>query len=480
MPFENTEQVNRLFIQGQQHIEKNLIKKKFLPTNAYYGRIETGQFPKNSGITQRGHRLGRQAYPEDAPWRKLDQDECDSNVGDFEPTVIPSNGSDTYYWYPVAMDLRTDWIRIDELILNQFPEQEIAHIEDSLQRINRQVNEEFTRTWYTNACEFKWAGILPKEITPNDNCEQIICDGSDAFDDMWVFETFPDGQPNPNIIRVRLPYDQLYRISALSLDSLEEAVIRLERDGDYISESVMMFDTVIPDVRVSRQLQRQDDILNNNYKSVGGFSAGDLDRSLGHERAINNFAIRRDPQAFRYKVAPIADQTAPGSFDSSDPSTWAKLVRVFPFTRIKAQMGVKHVTNKEYLRADFAITNLFQKRVGRIEDLPDTSGYGTARKESGYASEGYFHWRNPDWVDNVKRNKGFWMACYRKAWHPRETELGHSFLHRLDHRIGLSFVKNPLTTAKCVDPVTQYQCLGVGISGENGANVVQGTRQTYS
>ena len=481
MPFTSCEQVNSLFIEGQQHIEKNLIKDKFVPTNAYYGRVPEGSFPTNSGLVQKGYRLARQAFPDDTRWRKLVQDGCDDNTCDFDPKVLPMNGSDSYEWYPVAMDLRTDWLCLDQFLYRQFPAEEIDHIEMGLRNINRYVNEEFTRAYYLNACQHKWVGILPPDsagasISGNDDCLQLLCGCDPTVDDtMWVFETFDDGLVNTNRLRVKMAANQLYRISALSLDQLDEAIIPLEREGNYIMDSVQMFDLVVPDLKVSRQLQTQDDILNRGYRAAGGYAPEMLDRKLGVFRAVGNYALRRDPYAMRFAPANTADQPSAASFDPNDPTTWALLIRVHPFVQVKKTLGVGHDVNREYTRAPFAISCLFQSEVGRVERMPDTTGYGTARKED-YRADGYFHWRNPDWQCNVKRNNGFWMACYRMAWHPRRTELGHAFLHRLDHRIKLVEVPCDIVTKLCNDPVSPYTCTGIAGTDENGANTVVSTR----
>ena len=478
MPFTSCAQVNNLFIEGQQYLERNLIKLKYKPTNVYYGRMPEGSFPMGSGMTQKGFKLARQAPPDEYAWRKLQQEQCTDNTCDFDPKVLPMNGSDTYEWYPVSMDLRTDWLCLDSFLFREFPEEELAHVELGLQNINQHVNEEFSRSWYLNSCDHKWLGLLPSQATEyNDaECEKILCGCDTTVDDtMWAFETFPDGLPNTSRLRVKMPYNQLYRISALSLGQLDEAIIPLEREGDYIMDSVQMFDAIVPDLKISRQLQRQDDIINRGYRSVGGYDPGMLNPKLGVMTNVGNYAIRRDPYAARYAPAAIADQPVPANFSDSDIETWALLIRVFPFKQEKKTLGVGHEPNKEYTRAPFSISTFWQPQVGKVEKLADTQGYGTARKED-YRAEGYFHWKNPDWQCNVKRNKGFWMACYRMAWHPRRTDLGHAFLHRLDHRIKLEAVDCDITTKLCDDPVSPYTCTGIAGTDQNGANVVTLTK----
>lgn len=480
MPFTSCEQVNQLFIEGQQHIEQNLIKDKFVPFNAYYGRIPEGSFPTNSGMTQKGYRLARQAFPDDTRWRKLVQEGCEDNTCDFDPKVLPMNGSDSYEYYPVAMDLRTDWLCLDNFLYRQFPAEEIDHIEMGLRNINKYVQEEFSRGYYLNSAVHKWAGILPVPTAglpeTSDECLKLLCGCDPTVDDtMWVFETFGDGLVNTNRVRVKMPVNQLPRISALSLDQLDEAIIPLEREGNYITTDIQMFDLVIPDLKVSRQLQQQDDIINRGYRSSGGFGPEALDRKLGIHRTVGNYALRRDPYAMRYAPAPLVDQPANGSFDAEDPATWAILVRVFPFKQAKKSLGVGHDPNPEYTKAPFAISTLFQPEVGRIERMPDTMGTGSAVKVD-YRADGYFHWKNPDWQCNVKRNNGFWMSHYRMAWHPRRTELGHAFLHRLDHRIKLVEVPCDITTKACNDPVSPYTCTGIAGTDEDGANTIVSTR----
>ena len=471
MAFENCEQVNTLFIQGQQHINRNLIKKKFVPSNAYFGRVPSGTFPTHSGFTQRGHRLHRQAPPKCQEWRKLEQDVCNTNLCDFDPETVPLNGSETYYWFPVQLDYKTDWLCLDSLIFNEFPEEEIAHIENHLQNVNREVNEEFARTWYTHHSANKWVGLLPCDTSlegaSGDACNQVLCGcNTESLNYAWQFETYDNGTPNSCRLRVQLPHDQLYRISAMSLDLLDEAIIQLQLDGDYIMDSIQMFDLVVPDLKVSRQLQRQDDTINGGYKSTGGYRAGDLDRSLGVQKVINNYALRYDNRALKYVPAQIADQPLPAAFDAADPDTWALLIRVNPYIPSKKEIGIGFDPNPEWQYAPFAVSNIFQPRVGAIEDVPGTNGMGSARKVDPKGDSGVFSWKNPDWTCNVKRNKGFWMASHRLAFHPREVELGHSFLHRLDHRLRLVEIGCDITTKLCEDEISPYCCSGVQLDTE--------------
>lgn len=474
MAFESCEQINTLFIQGQEHIERNLIKKKFLPSNAYYGRVANGTFPKRSGLTHRGHRLGRQAPPDEMQWRKIEQDVCNTNACDFDPQII-HNGSDTYNWSLLAFDLRTDWLCLDSLLFNEFPEEEIDHMEMSLQSINRYVYEEFARSRYTNLSEHKYVGLIPSGGQADDFCT------NEAVDAGWVFESYANGEVNPNRVRVRLASDEAGRISALSNDLLEQTVIRLQyEEASYIADGVLLYDLVLPDLRSSIQLAREEDEAGNFYKSRGGYQASDLDRDLGVQRVVGNFAHRYDRYAAKYYPAAAADQPEAAAFDETDPTTWLLLIRVQPYRQTAAEIGVKHVINDDYLNAPFAISNVFVKDVFRIESLPVEGGYGSAQR--GMASpEGRFEWRNPDWDCNLLRNKGFWLARYHVAAHPRMTELGHSFLHRIDNRVRLVEVPCDLGEAQCYDPVSPYCCDGLqgAEQCDGGENRVQSTKSAY-
>jgi hypothetical protein len=479
MAFESCEQVNTLFIQGQEHIERNLIKKKFVPANAYYGRMPSGSFPKNSGLTHRGHRLARQAPPDELNWRRVEQDVCNTNACDFDPDVI-HNGSDSYNWSLVAMDLRTDWICLDSLVFNEFPEEEIDHMEMSLQNINRNVFEEFGRSRWTDNAENKIVGVIPTGGIPDPDtkCDNVSLNGG------WIFERYANGEVNPNRVRVQLASDDAARISELTNDLLEQTVIRLQyEEAAYIADSVQLYDLVVPDLRTSLQLAKDEDEQGGFYKSLGGYQASDLDRELGVQRVVGNFAHRYDRYAMKFY--PSATQPDAGAFDPADTATWLVLERVFPYRQEEAEIGVRHVVNEEYINAPFAITNAFIRDVVRIETLSKPSSYGSATKAMNvpdFTPDAKFIWKNPDWDCNVKRNKGFWLACYELAAHPRMTELGHSWLHRIDTRIHL--IENPCatTSATCYDPVSPYCCDAVEGAEQctGGENRVQGTRRTYS
>lgn len=476
MAFESCEQVNTLFIQGREHIERNLIKKKFLPSNAYYGRAKQGTFPKKAGLTHRGHRLGRQAPPEEFQWRALVNDVCNTSACDFDPQVI-HNGSDTYNWSLVAMDLRTDWLCLDGLVFNEFPEEEISHMEESLQNINRQIYEEFARSRYTNLAGQKILGRLPAAGLPDPD---TFC-GNDAINGGWVLETFANGEPNPARVRVCVASDQAARIAALSNDLLEQTVLRLQYEEEaYVADGVQLFDLVLPDLRSSIQLAREEDEAGNFYKSRGGYSASDLNRDLGIQRVVGNFAHRYDPYAAKYYPAAAADQPDAGDFLASDPTTWLLMIRVHPYVQVAAEIGVRHDINEDYVNAPFAISNVFIRDVFRIESHSPNDGYGSARRGAANP-EGRFMWKNPDWECNVLRNKGFWLARYHLAAHPRRTELGHSWFHRIDNRVKMVEVPCATAEATCHDPVSPYCCAGVGGAESclGGENRVQSSRDHY-
>lgn len=476
MAFESCEQINTLFIQGQEYIERNLIKKKFIPMNAYYGKVPSGSFPTRSGLTHRGHRLARQAPPQDMQWRKVEQDVCNTNACDFDPQII-NNGSDTYNWSLVAFDLRTDWLCLDSLLFNEFPEEEISHMENSLSSINRYIYEEFARSRYVHLCQNKLIGLLPDGglPDPDDMCANVSMNGA------FMFELFANGEPNPARVRVRLPSDKADRIASLSNDLLEQTVLRLQyEDSSYIASGVLLYDLVLPDLRSSLQLARDEDEQGNFYKSRGGYQSSDLDRDLGVQRVVGNFAHRYDMYAMKYYPAPAADQPLAGSFADGDPTTWLLLYRVEPYMQVAAEIGVRHDINEEYINAPFAITTCFVRDVMRLESLPVESGYGTARRGDANP-EGRFLWRNPDWDCNVLRNKGFWLARYHLAAHPREVEFGHAWLHRIDNRISLNEVPCTTPEATCHDPVSPYCCDGIAgaTQCDGGENRVQSSRDVY-
>lgn len=483
--FTSCKQVSDFFINGQEYWHESLTKYKYHGSNAWFGRLPEGSFPVASGTEQRGWSLGAMAPPEQIRWRQIVDEFCNSNACSFDPHHISLPGADSYTYSLQRVEALTDWLCLDGFVFKHAIDEEIAHIEQQMRRINRFFKEDFARVSWIHHSSHKWAALLPCEVGDycGDDCFKIMqgCD-NDMRDGMWQFETFSDGYPNKSRIRVALPYDQLYRIAPLSIDMLRSVLIELDAvdpswslygsydDGDGLEENLIsdgsrMLEVILPDLKTRAQLERS---LVIDQRAPGGFFADSksIDPRLGIESTIENFALRYDRDMMRYAPLPPADQPLPVNFDITDPTTWA-ILEMVPRTYYvpTSNGGRKSVPNRDWNYAPFSLTIPFQRRVGRIEMLPVKNGSGSAQKPSWAQKEAEITWHSPQWPCNIKGNYGFWMFQHNCAFHPRLTELGNPILTRLDHRVKLIEIACDIMAKRDVPSYGSYGCEDVAAGG---------------
>jgi hypothetical protein len=453
--FTSYQQVHDLFIEGQELWNKSLIKERYTGSNAWQGRLSEGEFPTGHGTQQRGFRLGAMAAPTNIRWRDIVSDICNNNACSFDPQRIEFAGSDDYTYSLQRTESITDWLCLDGLLFRHTADEEVAHIESQLKRINRNFVEHFDRVRYIHFVDNKWAGWLPPselEYCQEDCFNQVVNGANEIYPYSWRFEDYDDGQPNETIIRVNCPWTQLYRITPLCLDILRQVEIELNaidssyglygeseeggssEDGMLPSNTTGKMEVIIPDLKSRSLLQREYAFQN---RAPGSDPMDKVDPALGIEATVENFMLRMDKDMMRYAPVAPALQPAANSYSADNPLTWA-ILRMVPRTReVAAKIGKKNVLNRDWLNAPFAITIPFSPAVGKIEKLPDYSGTGTARKGSHAIPEATIQWRSPDWEFNINGSFGFWLMKHNRAFHPRRTELGHAILHRIDHRVRL-------------------------------------------
>lgn len=447
--------VHDIFIQGQELWHKSLIKESYKGSRTWQNRLRVGSFPTGHGTTQRGYRLGAMAPPHLIEWRHIVAEVCNNNTASFDPHRITFPGSDDYTYSLLRTEAMTDWLNLDGFIYRHAIEEQVAHMEQQLHRINRFIVEQFDRVRYIDATENRWCGLLPcgdAEYCEEDCFAQITSANNEINPMMWRFEAHPNGQPNESIVRVALPWTQLYRISPLCLDILRNIKVELNaRDSDFAlygkdeedgssTDSMLpenntgLMEVIVADVRTRAQLERERAFQS---RAPGSDLAKEVDPRLGIESVVEDYALRTDLEQMRYAPAPIADQPAANLFSPDDPTTWA-ILRMVPRLRpVAMSHGITNRINRDWLSAPFSIAIPFVPSIGRIENLPDQTGTGTARKPPHRTPESTIAWKSPDWPFNINGNWGFWMMRHNRAFHPRRTELGHSILYRLDHRVRL-------------------------------------------
>lgn len=464
-------EIDTLFIQSEQVVSENMLKNRHVNTNAYVGRIpDGGSFPLRSGTRIKAYRLGRVAIPTDGGWRPVVDEQCQTNACDFAPEVV-SHGSEEYFYSLVGRDMRTDWICIDSMSLRAYPEAELAHLEQGIQDTTRYIFEEFYRSRFILFCDNKIVVTVgvDEEDAPIDT---ELCDDTNINYQGFVFEQRENGEMDERYVRVAVPVADIPNIAALSLDLLDEAQTVLEYSDETYMENTSLYDVLLPDARISNQLVLDENELMGGAGSQvqGGWDLLELNQAYGTQRVIRNYSFRRDKGAMRFFPDTVFNATL-ATFDETDPDTWPRFVRVFPYRKVKAsKLGVKDVPNPNYKKAPFGITTMPNKRVMEVMSFPNEVSVGGASKVGGVGWDGTAQWVNPPWECNVKRNKGFWMMCYRLAARPNYTEDGFSFFHRLNPKIRLKAVPCPPSLLGDYTEVAPY-CFPNQPEGFNNAGV---------
>jgi len=465
------ENLDTIFAMSEQKLTERLIDKKIVSRNAYYGKVPDGEkWPLGSGTRIKGYRLGRIGVPDDAGWRPIEDTICGTNACSFEPEVI-QHGHGDYFYSLVQRDLRTDWLCIDSVSLREMGAQEIMHLENGLKNGSRYVHEEFRRSRYIQFCEHKLGSVVGLDadtelpIDYGSNCD------NELIEDFFLFETRDSGEMDEGHIRVKVNPSQIEQVGELTLDALEFAKERLEYEDEAYLEDTTLLDTVLCDARVARKMANQEatEMGGSPFNGGNSYDMVNLSRRFGTNKVLRDYSLRRDIHAMRFYPDTAFNATL-DAYDESDPDTWPRFFRVYPYIPVKAKVaGIEFVTNPNYLKAPFGISTIFMPSVMSVMSFPSLTGVSFAKKmDKNFSYEGVVQWQNPDWECNVNRDKGFFKMRFRLAARPYMTEYGYAWFHRIDRRIALAGNPCAIPAPGCTDEVTAY-CFGGATTtlGEN-------------
>lgn len=473
------EQLDTIFAMSEQKVTRNLIRKKIVAANVYYGKIKDDEaFPLHSGTRIKGFRLGRIGVPDCTGWRPVEDTLCSTNACSFEPDVI-SHGHSDYFFSLVQKDLRTDWLCLDSLSLREMPDDEIAHLEDGLQSAARYVHEEFRRSRFLLFGRNKLVTLVAADENGDPSIDSQTCDDSETVNNGYVFEVRANGEMDECHVRVCVLPSKVAFISELTLDQLDYATERLQYEGDdTMMNQIGLHDVILPGQRIANQLALQENALMDHAVSYrgGSFDLLELRQTFGTERVIRNYSLRSDIHAMRFYVDSVfnsANDIDDDDFDQNNPNTWPRFQRVFAYIPIKSAVaGIEFKTNPDYLRAQFGIATILTPRVMDVMSFPNTVRVGGAARVGGFGYEGTAQWQNPDWQCNVNRDKGFWKMRFRLAARPQRDEEGYSWFIRLNNKRALRGNDCALVAAPCQEDVTPYCFEGMGgsVESELGTN----------
>lgn len=494
--------LNDIFKESEQAVDKQIIKKKFKVANAYWGRVrEDGEWPRHSGARIKKTRLGAYGFGQhDIGWEPIDDAICQSDLC-ADPTTdrIEHGGFESLFFGPERFRISTDWICLDKLIFREMPEAEIQHLQDHLVKATRYFWEEFYRSRYIDACENKVLALVPQSLLDGDTCAcnvSNICTPEINTENGFVWARRPTGTIDERFIYVNCRVTDIPRISDLGLDMLDIAKIELSHEDDnmpWLDEGIQLFDVLVADPRQNIRFGETENHLMDRAMSYGGYDAQTLKRKIGTERVWrDSYSIRYDRHAARFfpdKAYNDALLLAGTIYNPGDPTTWPRFKRVFPWKPQKITVtnpidgthsfGIKHVKNKNYIYAPFAISTIFSPQVISTMSVPTAASIGGARlseNASRKSHDGVAKWFNPDWPCNPYGEKGFWTLGFAAAVKPEYTEYGYAFLTRLNHSISLQGNPCAIGEADCVKRLSAYCYNGLtgddaDLNGTPGANL---------
>jgi len=469
------EAINLAFKMSEQKVTAGLIKPKFKVANAYWGKVDdSGMFPKNSGTTIKGIRLGRIGVSNEHGWDNVSDSLCETNLcADNVPEVL-HNGFDEYYFSIIRRSIRTDWLCINALALREMPAEELQHFEAGIRDAARYLWDEVYRSRYIDFSQNKMLCLIDQAVLDGAVDNQVLTKSCvpDIRSEGFIFERRlkddgTEGEMDERYIRVNCPASQINRISEMSLDLLDEAAQYLEYEDEnmpFLSEGVDLFDVVLAHNKMDTRFAENEDSQMGGAHSLGGYDSQLLKRTLGTKRVWRNrYSTRYDQHAMRfYPDTDYNTNTLPsaGAYSPINPTTWPRFKRVFAYIPVQAGVaGIKYVFNPAYRYAPFGISTIFTPKVIKGLQFPDINGVGGAKKagigtQLGYA--GTATWVNPDWESNVNREFGFWKLRFGIGIKPSRPEFGYAYLHRIDHRIALSGITCGITPAPGESEVSPY------------------------
>lgn len=459
--FNSCAELDSFFREGREYFN-DLYVKKLVTNSTYFTRFEEQPWPLNHTTEQKAFRFGRGFHDPCSPFRKIVDGYCETDSCSTNSEVIQRPGTESYTFELLRKEMHTDWICVESMLYRLFPAEEILQFEESNARITKNVHEEFLRANYIGGAGHKWLGVTTEDGT---YCGLV--------DDAAWFVPTSDNQANTDSgynlceLRVKLAVADLPKIAYLSLDLLDDALIDLQNEDDAfrldIAEAtgMQLLDIVIPDPRVGRALYFQAKRNNGYWDANTDFDARLSSLKLGVNRVIGDYAFGYDINAARFNAAPTADQPV-APFSPTDPTTWAKLIRVPRYVKIVQENGCSYIPNKDYANADFAISVAMVNKAMVKWTMPSSTGYSKAQM-MGQNYAGDWEWKNPDWECNRWRKMGYYQAQFRLAAQVKDPTLMHCFLHRLPKTKNLYGSCCPLNDyTPPTDPADCYNCNGVG------------------
>lgn len=507
------EKYDTAFRNAEQQISADIIEKKYkLGVNIYWGHItDGGRFPTKSGTRIKKVRLSRIGYGQmTTGWTYLQDDGCFSNACAEPDAEVISHGSTESFYTLERFKVATSPICLALIPFRQMGDREMAHFEASMKNMTQYFWNEYLRSRYIYWCENKYLSLVPASVFSGTDGETLIGEGADVCDTLvrkctpaidpggFIFwhrganapvldSSFPIDE---RFISANVPPSQIHRISELSADIVEAAIINLQFEDEnmpFIDQGIALMDVVVPDVKVARRLAQLERIQESECMPQVMFAGKELGRNLGIKRIIREmFSVRVDQHGMKfYPDAQYNGALTDAAYDPENPATWPRFQRVFAYRpKVNANGTVGYVVNKEFLQAPFGISVVFTKTVMQMLHHPEAQSYGSAKVgENAREYGGEAKWVNEyDKKCNPKREIGHWELHFGAGIEPDRPENGHAFFHRIDHSISLSavFCPVPLLTCRgddmtnfCYNTLVDTEGADFGISGSTrGANTV--------
>jgi hypothetical protein len=458
--FNSPAELDSFFREGREFFN-DLYVKKLVTNSVYWQQFEEDTWPANHETSQRAFRFGRGFYDPCTPFRKINDTECATDVCDAEPEVIERPGNEAYTFELLRKEFTTDWFCIESLLYRLFPAEEILQFEQSNARITKNVFEEFLRNNYIGGGANKWVGFADDD--------GVFCGLSDN-NGFFIPEHTAGNTAGYDMcaIRVKCPLADLSKIALLSLDLLDDALIELQDEDDAFrldlqeETGMPLLNVIIPDTRVGRALYYSAKQNNGYWDADTDFDSRLSKLRLGVSRIIGDYAFGYDIAAPRFNADDTYNATLP-TYDSSNPDTWPRLVRVPRYKKVAIEKGCSYIPNRDYRNADFSISPILVGKAMKRWNPPMGTGYGQAQMPAqNYA--GMWNFRNPDWPTNRYRKNGFYEAQIRLAAQVVDPTLIHSILHRLPKSRNFAKPCCDLNTGYVAPSgaIDCYSCAGVG------------------
>lgn len=425
--FGSIEALQEFFRDGRPYFNERYVKK-LAQLSIYWNRVNTQSWPLNSTTEQVGFRFGRGWYNENQPWRKINP-ECggDSCENNFETVKMP--GTDSYTWDLLRREMITEWFCVENLLYKLFPAAQVLQIEDTNIRISQHVHEEFIRANYLGAADYHWLAFTNED---GEWCGQAEQNG-------WYVEQHTGTNEsgfNLQYIRVNCDPSDLYKVAFPSLDVFDDILQILQNEDDAYRLDIReatgapMLDILVPDAKVARKLYFQARESNGYWDSTAGFDRSLSELSLGIRRTIGDYALSYDIDAPRFNVDSTFNANLP-AFNTNDPSTWPRLIRVPRYILASAEQGCKYIPNPDFQNADFAITVPWVEKAITKWMMPSATGYGNVQMPAQDYS-GAWEFFNPKTESNPWQKFGRFQAQHRIGAQIVDPTLMHPILHRLD------------------------------------------------